>query len=155
MRAWEKVLAFFADKGQSVELYHFNQTTHNCEAAAAALNVALGQILKSLLFVCNNSFYLVVAPGDKRVDTKKVKKYLGVSGNMQMASPETVLKITGFPAGGVPPVAHKEKLRILIDENILKYNHVFAGAGTLHTMLKVEPEILLAVTNGEVINAVR
>jgi prolyl-tRNA editing enzyme YbaK/EbsC (Cys-tRNA(Pro) deacylase) len=41
---------------------------------------------------------------------------------------------TGQPIGGVSPVGHPRRLRTVIDVDLLRYDVVWAAAGTPHTV---------------------
>lgn len=46
------------------------------------------------------------------------------------ADADLVRAATGFPIGGVPPVAHPTPLRTLIDSHLASFDVVWAAAGT-------------------------
>ncbi|MHB1044167.1 MAG: YbaK/EbsC family protein [Eubacteriales bacterium] len=124
------------------------ESTRTCELAAAALGVEVGQIAKTLVFLAGDRPALVVASGDRKVNSSKLKKLLGGS-KVRLADPETVLKTTGYPVGGVCPVALPEDLPVFLDESMRRFPVVFAAAGTPNSMLPLNMEQLEIVTGGE------
>jgi len=54
--------------------------------------------------------------------------------------------------GGVPPVGHAEKLEVFIDEDLLRYNEIWAAAGTPNAVFKLTPSDLVRMTEGRVIS---
>ena len=53
---------------------------------------------------------LVVACGNARVDVQRVEALTGIVG-LKLAKPDVVLAMTGYPAGGTPPMGHRERFR--------------------------------------------
>jgi len=95
--------------------------------AAEVLGVEVGQIAKSILFTSNDQFALFVASGDLRIDMKKVKQLMG--GKPRIASPEEVLRVTGFEVGAVCPFALQHDIPIYIDESLNRFDRVYTAAG--------------------------
>jgi len=52
--------------------------------------------------------------------------------------------------GGVPPIGHLEKLEIFIDEDLLKYDEIWAAAGSPNAVFKLIPSELIQMTGGRV-----
>ena len=57
--------------------------------------------------------------------------------------------------GGVPPFGHKTHLRVFIDPDLLKYDEVWAAAGTWHDVFGIEPHKLVEASGGVVTNLKR
>src|SRR3954454_9846406 len=87
----------------------FPEGTHTVADAAAAVGVAPGQIVKSLVLRGDSgSGLLVAASGTNRVDLGKAAALAGEP--VAMAPATWVRKVTGFPIGGVPPAGHATPL---------------------------------------------
>jgi prolyl-tRNA editing enzyme YbaK/EbsC (Cys-tRNA(Pro) deacylase) len=115
-------------------------------AAAAALGVDVGRIANSLVFTADGEPLLVMTSGANRVDTATVGALLGAT--VRRADPETVRRATGFPIGGVAPVGFPAPVRVLVDEDLLRYDTVWAAAGTPHTVFEIAGTELVRVTGG-------
>jgi prolyl-tRNA editing enzyme YbaK/EbsC (Cys-tRNA(Pro) deacylase) len=116
--------------------------------AAARFGVAVGQIAKSLLFVCKDGRYLlVVCPGDRRVSSSKLKAAAG--SKSRMASGEETLAVTGFPPGGVCPFGLDGGITILVDESLSRCPTIYPAAGTDSSGVPMNLSQLLAVTGGK------
>lgn len=49
----------------------------------------------------------------------QVAEVLGVpKGRVKLASPESVLQISGFPVGSVPPFGHRTPVPVLLDASV-------------------------------------
>jgi prolyl-tRNA editing enzyme YbaK/EbsC (Cys-tRNA(Pro) deacylase) len=126
-----------AQRGLEIEVWTLSDSARTAVLAAAALNVEVGQIVKSLVFVRDEGGepVLVLCAGDRRVDATR----LGLSA----APADRVREVTGFSIGGVPPLGHDEELVTLIDESLRRFALVWAAAGTPHDVFAVETETLI------------
>ena len=94
---------------------------------------------------------LVCAPGDRRVDLGKLAAALGVSkSKIKSASAETVLRVSGFQAGGVGPCGFLEPpFRAFVEVRCFDHADLWCGAGVKAGMLRIASADILAVTGGE------
>ena len=115
------------------------------QQAADALGVAVGQIAKSIIFkrIEDGVAVLVITSGDRRVDEAKVAALVGPLGR---ASAAFVKERTGFSIGGVSPVAHAMSGVTLIDQDLFRFEEVWAAAGHPHGVFKLHPQHLVALT---------
>lgn len=146
----QKVQETLAALGYGNRVVEFTATTRTSEDAARAIGCTVGQIAKSLVFKGKKSEQpvLVIASGANRVDEKKIKNLLGEP--ITKADADFVRRWTGFVIGGVPPLGHKEKIRTLIDRDLLDYQVVWGAAGTPNAVFELTPEELVQMTGGEV-----
>lgn len=103
-------------------------STPTSEMAAAKINCEVGQIAKSMLFKGKDGqFRLFVCPGNRRVDNKKLKSFIGVKA--RMATAEETFEITGFKPGAVCPFGI-QGIDIFIDKGLGIYKTIYPAAGT-------------------------
>ena len=134
------------------ELVFLETPTPTVETAAAAVSVTPDQIVKSLLFIIEEEPVLVIASGLGRIDRRLLGSHFGVSRKKtSFADPETVLSLTGYPVGAVPPVGHKEKLRVLVDPSVLANPTVYGGGGSETTLLRLSSQEILNHNQAEVV----
>jgi len=139
--------AYIAAHGIAAEIVPMAVETPTVPAAAAALGVEPGQIIKSLLFLVRDRPVLVIASGETKVDRGVVAGRYGVGKKqVKLADAATVLQLTGYPAGGVPPFGHPQPLPTLLDRAVAKWNVVYGGGGDDHTLLRIAPGELARVT---------
>lgn len=113
------------------------------DAAAAAMKVPPEQIFKSILFQAKDSrCVMVVACGNGRVDLKRVQTITGLLG-LRLAKPDVVFARTGYPAGGTPPVGHREKFPVIVDTRVAAQEWGYAGGG--------QPEFLVKIKSADII----
>lgn len=142
--------AYIAAHGIAAEIVPMAVETPTVPAAAAALGVEPGQIIKSLLFLVRDRPVLAIASGETRVDRSALAGRYGVGKKqVRLADPETVLRLTGYPAGGVPPFGHPAPLPTLLDRRVAAWAAIYGGGGDDHTLLRIAPEELARVTGAE------
>ena len=127
-------------------------STRTSKEAAEAVGCKVEQIAKSIVFLGKKSGkpILVVASGIHRIDEKKLRDL--VSEPVKKADADFVREQTGFVIGGVPPVGHAKPLDIFIDEDLLKYDEIWAAAGTPHAVFKLTSAELTKIAGGKVVN---
>ena len=134
------------DENLKVEI--LNSSARTAEDAALSLNCEVGAIVKSLLLRTDNEFVLCLVSGDKRCSLNKVKKITNIK-DVSMADAEQVKNQTGFSIGGVSPVAHLNKIKILVDSSLSRFQNIYAAAGHPHSIFKITYKQLLQLTNGK------
>ncbi|HET6947641.1 MAG TPA: YbaK/EbsC family protein [bacterium] len=127
------------------EIQEFPQGTRTAEDAAAAVGTTVGQIVKSLVFLADGKPLLVLASGANRVDLIKLAAAVGAH-TVRRADADTVRRVTGFSIGGVPPVGHETALPVVIDRDLLRYDVVYAAAGTPRAVFAITPGRLAEIT---------
>ena len=143
----DKVINSARKLGLEVEVKRLDEPTRTVQEAARALGCEAGEIAKSLVFVADGDPVIVIAPGDRRVDTDKLAETLDVA-EVRQAGPDEVRAATGFPVGGVPPFGHG--LPAIVDEDLLRRERVFAAGGDGHSLFEVEPRRLVECTRARV-----
>jgi prolyl-tRNA editing enzyme YbaK/EbsC (Cys-tRNA(Pro) deacylase) len=119
------------------------------EDAAAAVGVAPGQIVKSLVLRRESGGGVLVAvSGPNRADLEKIAALVGEP--VVMANAKWVREHTGFAIGGVPPAGHASPLETLIDEDLLAFDEVWAAAGSPTEVFPLSPAQLVELTGGRV-----
>ena len=109
--------------------------------AAAGLGCSVSEIAKSIVFrrLSDAAAVMVVASGSNRVDENKVAAIVGALGK---ADAKFVKEKIGYAIGGVCPIGHLEKTLILIDQDLMQYDVVWAAAGHPHAVFKLTPNTI-------------
>jgi prolyl-tRNA editing enzyme YbaK/EbsC (Cys-tRNA(Pro) deacylase) len=144
----ERVAAALRGGDASGEIRELSDSTRTADEAAAALGVPVGAIVKSLVFTADHEPVMVLASGDHQVDTAAVATALG-AGKVRRADADTVRAATGYPIGGVPPVAHSTDLRVLVDRHLATYDVLWAAAGTPNAVFSTSYDELVRLTGGD------
>ena len=144
---------FLKDFDKSLEVIILEDSARTAQDAAKALDCNVGAIVKSLLFRTGDNFILCLVAGDKRCSLNKLKK-LKDKKDILMASPEEVKTQTGYTIGGVSPIGHLNKIEILIDKSLERFNQLFAAAGHPNCVFKINFINIQKITNGKVENII-
>jgi prolyl-tRNA editing enzyme YbaK/EbsC (Cys-tRNA(Pro) deacylase) len=132
--------------GQVVE---FEQPTRTSADAAAAIGCSVAEIAKSIVFRGKNSgqAVIVVASGDNRVSEAKVAAKLGEP--LARGDADFVRAATGYAIGGVAPLGYSQPVKLLLDEDLRRFETVWAAGGTPFSVFPLRPEQLRTLTGAE------
>ncbi len=120
------------------------------DTAAAAMKVAPEQIFKSILFQAKNGeCVMVIGCGNGRVDLTRVQAITGLLG-LKLAKPDVVFAKTGYPAGGTPPVGHREKFGVIVDTRVAAQEWGYAGGGRPESLVKIESADIIRLNGATV-----
>ena len=151
MRPSERVQAALDTMKLDIHVVEFTVSTATAPEAAAAAGCELGAIVKSLLFLIDGQPTLILVAGDRLADQKKLAARFGIGKKkVRLADAKTVLRVTGYEVGGVPPVGHNEKLPTLIDESLSRFQIVWAAAGAHDAVFPIAYAKLVEITDGQV-----
>ncbi len=143
----EKVVQSGLNLGLKVEVRYMEESTATAQEAATVLGCTQGQIAKSLVFVADGDPVVCVASGAHRVDVDLLAEALDVA-EIRQASPDEVRAATGYCVGGVPPFGHD--LPLVLDEDLLDHERVWAAGGDGHSLFDVDPRRLAECTHARV-----
>ena len=144
----QKKLEEFSKELKAIVL---NSSARTAQQAAESLNTKVGSIVKSLLFKTEDGFLLCLISGDKRCSLNKLKKIKNQK-NISMANADQVKSVTGFTIGGVSPVGHLQQLDIFIDDQLNRFNNIYAAAGHPNCIFKIDFDNLKKITKGSIKN---
>lgn len=136
--------------GLAVTIREFPTSTRTAAEAAASIGCTVAQIAKSLMFRGERTgrAVLVVASGANRVNEERLAAI--VREPVGRADAAFVRERTGYAIGGVPPVAHAEPPAVIIDEDLLELEEIWAAAGTPNAVFRLTPAELVSITAGRV-----
>lgn len=148
----QSVQDFLTEKGLIFEVLELSASTRTANDAATTIGCEVAQIVKSLMFrsADTNQPILILASGVNRVNEKAIEILIGEK--IIKADADFTRQITGFAIGGIPPVAHKHKInQILIDEDLLKFDKLWAAAGTPNAVFSLHARELKNLTGGRIV----
>ena len=156
MSAWpepvERVAAFLREAGAEARLEEFPEGTPTAREAARAVGCELAQIVKSLVFDCDGSAVVVLVPGDRRADARKVATAAGCA-KARVARPDEVERATGFTPGAVAPFP-LEGVRVFVERTLLAHETVWVGAGSSRHIAGLAPTELVRLARARPMDAV-
>ncbi|HZN17087.1 MAG TPA: YbaK/EbsC family protein [Micromonosporaceae bacterium] len=133
--------------GEPCRVRMLPDAVHTALAAAAALNVEVGQIANSLIFDADGEPLLVLTSGAHRVDTGKLAATVGAAA-VRRASPDFVREHTGQVIGGVAPVGHPKQVPTLVDTALSTYDEIWAAGGVPRAIFPTTFAELVRITAG-------
>lgn len=146
----ERVQSALEALGLPGRVVTFDASTHTAQEAADAVGCELGQIVKTLFFMAEGRPTMVLAAGDRQVDTALLAPILGVGRKrIKMGSPDEVLEHSGYPVGGVAPVGWPSTVDTLVDDSLKRFENVWAAAGASNSVFPAETATLVAAVNGQ------
>ena len=107
-----------------------HEAVFTSEQAASIRGLSLSSGAKSLLLKAADQFYLFVLPGDKKLDTKKIREMVK-SKNIRFATPEEVEAVTGTQIGAVYPFGEIAEVEMFVDRT-LSENEIIAFNPGVH-----------------------
>jgi prolyl-tRNA editing enzyme YbaK/EbsC (Cys-tRNA(Pro) deacylase) len=149
----ERVARYLGEAKVEARVEEFAEGTPTAEDAARAAGCALGQIVKSLVFLCDRRPVLVMVPGDRRADSAKVAAAAGCE-KAKVAGADDVVKATGFDPGFVAPFPLPAIEGVFVDHALLTHDVVWVGAGSSRHMAVLAPGDLVRLTRAQPIDAV-
>lgn len=147
-----RVRAALLAAGHKDTITEFPAGTRTAADAAAAVGCTVAQIAKSIVFRAGERAALVITSGANRVDPARAAAALGVK--LTRADAEWVRAATGFAIGGVSPVGHERPPLVLLDEDLLKLDPVWAAAGSPSHVFRTSAAELRRMT-GATVAAIR
>lgn len=135
--------------GLEIMTRRFPEGTKTAQDAANAIGVAVGQIVKSLVFGVDGEIVMAYVSGANQLDEKKLATAAGGT-KCSRVDANAVREATGFPIGGVPPLGLATQLRIFMDPDLLHYDEVWAAAGTWNDVFPIAPNDLVRASGAVV-----
>ena len=132
-------------------MIEFAESTRTAEEAAQRAGCHIGQIVKSMVFKRKDTGgpVLVLTSGSNRVDEQRLAAHLGEA--VERAEPDLVRAATGYAIGGVPPIGHATQIQSVLDEDLLRFDLVWAAAGNPKAMFSVAPQTLREMSGAVVL----
>ena len=145
------VRAFFAAHQIDMPIVELDSITSTVALAAEAHGVEPGRIAKTLAFkLADGKVFLLVASGDARIDNSKFKTAFGKG---KMLALDQVEALTGHPVGGVCPFGLANPLPVYLDRSLLVFDEVLPAAGSVNSALRISPQLMAELTQGQWVDA--
>lgn len=142
----QRVADALSAHGLASRVVVLDQLATTAEMAASALGVAVGQIVKSLVFMDaeTRAPVMLLVSGANRVHERRAGRQIGIK--LVRADAETVRTATGFAIGGVSPYGHPTPMALFIDTDLLAFDTVWAAAGNARSVFAIAPHDLARTT---------
>jgi prolyl-tRNA editing enzyme YbaK/EbsC (Cys-tRNA(Pro) deacylase) len=144
----ERVRAALRAAGHPDTITQFPAGTRTAADAAAAVGCDVAQIAKSIVFRAGERAVVVITSGANRVDLPRAEAALGV--RLRKADADWVRLATGFAVGGVAPLAHLAPPLMLLDEDLMALDPIWAAAGSPRHVFQTTAAELRRITGAAV-----
>lgn len=131
-----------------------HRPARTAEEAAAERGSDVSEGVKSLVFKAGSEFILVLVPGDRIADWRKLRQVTGQD-SMRLATPEEVLAATNCDVGSVHPFGPLAGLRTYMDKGVLQRSLVVFSAGLATLSVKMRARDLKEAAKPEIVDVVR
>ena len=146
----QKIQDALKSRHLQLEVIELDASTRTAQEAANAVGCQIGQIVKSLVFRSGEDALLFLVSGQNQLDVARVSAELGIP--VEKADADFTREKSGYPIGGVPPIAHATPMRAFIDRDLMAFDEVWAAAGTPHAVFKLESRLLPELTGGLILD---
>jgi prolyl-tRNA editing enzyme YbaK/EbsC (Cys-tRNA(Pro) deacylase) len=150
-RSARRVQAALIERGLPADIHRLADSTRTAPEAAAAVGCELGAIVKSMVMrgVRSGEPVLALVSGANRAGVAVIETALGEP--VERPDADYVREITGYSIGGIPPLGHPRTLPTLLDEDLLRFETVWAAAGHPHAVFPIAPATLAQATHATVL----
>lgn len=130
----KKIVELLIAKDMWLEVFEHEAVRTSEEASRARDGYTLSQGAKALIVRAKykdgtKKFVMFVMPADKKLDSKKAKKSLGIK-DMSFASEQEVSDVTGgVMVGGVPPFGNIFNIEVIVDPSLFANEKIVFNAG--------------------------
>jgi prolyl-tRNA editing enzyme YbaK/EbsC (Cys-tRNA(Pro) deacylase) len=149
----ERVAQTLRDARVESRIEAMDEQTATAADAAKAVGCGLAQIVKSLLFSCDDKWVLAMVPGDRRADRVKIAALVD-AGKASTAGPGDVSRVTGYPPGGVAPFPLPGVHAVFMEQTMLSHDLVWIGAGSPRHVAALTPADLVRVSRARTVDLV-
>ena len=149
-KSLKRVRAEIAAHGLDCPILEVDMPTNTALQAAAALGCEVAQIVKSVILLGQESgrATLFLTSGAARVDVARAAELAGE--RLGKADAALIREQTGFAIGGVSPFGHIAPIRAFMDESLLRFDLIWAAAGTPRHMFSISPSLLAEKTGARI-----
>lgn len=146
----DRVRNFIEKYRVKAEVLEFKETVETVSKASRASGFSFDKILKTMVIIAEEKPYIVILPGDKKLDFKKLSKELNVK-NIRLANPNEVEELLNIKPGEVSPFLDEiSKCNVIIDESVVDKGEVLVGGGSIHHLVKVHVDEIIRVLKPEI-----
>lgn len=115
-------------------------------AAAEAMGVEPGRVLKTLMALVDGKPVCVVVPSDQEVSMKKLAAAVGGK-SAAMMKPADAERATGYHVGGISPFGQKKRVPTVLEEAALVHSEVYLNGGQRGLQIRMAPGDIVRALN--------
>lgn len=143
--SFERVRAYFEERGMEDRILEFETSSATVALAAEAIGCEEAHIAKTLSFHVGDRVILVVSAGDTRIHNGKFKRQFG--GKPKMLSLDEAKPLIGHDIGGVCPFVVNEGVETYLDQSLQRFERVYPAAGSSNSVIELSLDELEVHSN--------
>ena len=147
----KKVISILQSNSHPMNVIELEGTARSAIDAANSLDVEVGAIVKTLVFVIRRQNHeipvIALVAGDKRCNTDAFIKLLNIEGKIVKPDADRVKEITGYSIGAVSPIGLPNELHLIIDSSLKRFETIWSAAGHTHCVFAATYKQLKEMTN--------
>ena len=149
-KSMKRVVAALQAAGLTPDVLPMANETRTAADAAREAGCKIDQIAKSIIFRgdITGKTILFITAGGNQIDAEKASIVAGEP--LGRADAAVVRSQTGFAIGGVAPVGHLTPPRAFFDPTLLKFDVIYAAAGTPHHIFPISSQKLLEISGAQI-----
>jgi Ala-tRNA(Pro) deacylase len=124
---FDRLIALLDGKGVAYDVLR-HEPVHTSEEAARVRGTPLASGAKALICRADGRFVLLVLPGDRRLDSARARKALGVK-SLRFATRDEVEELTSLTPGAIPPFGQVFGIPSYCDPKLLDEPTISFNAG--------------------------
>lgn len=140
---------FLKNENADYSIYQDSFNLESAEAGAKHYGILLNETTPTIILKTKDKYLAAIICGNTRISFKKLKQVLNVK-DISMASPETVLNITGSKVGEVSLI--NNGIDTLIDNSIMQNKNCYGGSGISKTTLRINTMDLIRLTKAKLMD---
>jgi prolyl-tRNA editing enzyme YbaK/EbsC (Cys-tRNA(Pro) deacylase) len=145
----KKIKEYMNEKNIQAEHLSFMTSCHSVEDAASTVDASPEDFVKNIcLMDAEKNLIVAIVKGEDRVSTKKIGKILDIERPI-IATPQEILKKTGYICGGVPSFGYTATF--LIDIRVMDKEMIFSGGGSENSLIRLSPIELQKANQGRIV----
>ena len=134
------------------EAREFSATEFTVEETAAALNLPMNQVFKTLVVEGERKgMVMALVPGDAQLSLSKLAKAMGDK-RAVMIDVEDLFRATGYLKGGCSPLGARKRFPVFLDASAFDFKYISISAGLRGLQLIIAPNDLSKVTTATIID---
>jgi len=139
-------------KANSIEYKELDhEPVYTSEDAAKVRGLSLESGAKSLLLKAKDRFILVVLPGSRKIDSKKLKNILNTK-ELRFANPAEVKNKMGCIVGACYPFGSIAHLETYLDNSMLGQSNISFNPGLHHKSIKIKLNDYLIIEKPQMVD---
>lgn len=135
--------------------YAVDEEHLEAQHVADELGEDINRVFKTIVMKGERTGHFVcVVPGNCEIDLKKAAKAAGDK-KADLIAMRELLPLTSYIRGGCSPVGMKKPFPTFYHATALDFNPIYVSAGVRGLQFEIDPNLLIAYTNGTVTDLVK